>query len=161
MKTYGTYQAKNAVKAAQVTNHIKAAKKVGVAHAKAKAEAYRMYNIKKGVPILAKHFSGGASWERRATTKVAVAIGIILWYLTTTLAQTLTLSRRRGHSQTTMKRERRGPTLKNSETPWWKGVAGDFSHRPPSIIVCLLYTTRIVGTESAPRPAEKVNKNGA
>ena len=58
MKTYGTYQARNAVKAAQVTNHIKAQKRVGGAHATAKAEAYRMYNIKKGVPILRKHFEG-------------------------------------------------------------------------------------------------------
>ena len=32
MKTYKTYQARNAVKAAQVTNHIKAAKKNGVSH---------------------------------------------------------------------------------------------------------------------------------
>ena len=57
MKTYKTYQAKNAVKAAQVTNHIIAAKKLGQAHSEAKAEAYRLYNIKKGVPILKKHFS--------------------------------------------------------------------------------------------------------
>jgi len=31
MKTYKTYQARNAVKAAQVTNHIIAQKKLGVA----------------------------------------------------------------------------------------------------------------------------------
>ena len=37
-KTYGTYQARNAVKAAQVTNHIKAQKKIGVPHEEAKAE---------------------------------------------------------------------------------------------------------------------------
>ena len=36
-KTYGTYQARNAVKAAQVTNHIKAQKKLGVPHEEAKA----------------------------------------------------------------------------------------------------------------------------
>jgi len=52
MKTYKTYQARNAVKAAQVTNHIKAAKKNGVSHIDAKAEAYRIYNIKAGVPFI-------------------------------------------------------------------------------------------------------------
>ena len=57
MKTYKTYQAKNAVKAAQVTNHIKAGKKVGLTHAQAKAEAYRIYNIKAGIPILREEFS--------------------------------------------------------------------------------------------------------
>ena len=41
MKTYATPNARNAVKAAQVTNHIKAGKKVGLTHAEAKAEAYR------------------------------------------------------------------------------------------------------------------------
>ncbi len=51
-KVYKTYQARNAVKAAQVTNHIKAQKKLGVSHAKAKAEAYRIYNIKAAVPLL-------------------------------------------------------------------------------------------------------------
>ncbi len=56
MNTYKTYQAKNAVKAAQVTNHIKAGKKIGVPHAESKAEAYRIYNIKAGVPLLVKHF---------------------------------------------------------------------------------------------------------
>ena len=58
MKTYKTYQARNAVKAAQVTNHIKAQKKVGVSHEKAKAEAYRLYQIKKARPILLKYFNG-------------------------------------------------------------------------------------------------------
>lgn len=56
MKTYATYQAKNAVKAAQVTNHIIAMKKVGVAHAKAKAEAYRMYEIKAALPIIEQYW---------------------------------------------------------------------------------------------------------
>ena len=51
-KVYKTYQARNAVKAAQVTNHIKAQTKLGVSHAKAKAEAYRIYNIKAAVPLL-------------------------------------------------------------------------------------------------------------
>jgi len=57
MKTYKTYQARNAVKAAQVTNHIIAAKKLGETHSEAKAEAYRLYNIKKAIPILRKYFS--------------------------------------------------------------------------------------------------------
>jgi len=57
MKTYRTYNARNAVKAALVTNHIKAQKKLGVSHSDAKAEAYRLYNIKAGLPILRKHFS--------------------------------------------------------------------------------------------------------
>ena len=57
MKTYKTYQARNAVKAALVTNHIKAQKKLGVSHADAKAEAYRLYNIKAGLPILRRYFS--------------------------------------------------------------------------------------------------------
>ena len=57
MKTYKTYHARNAVKAAQVTNHIIAAKKLGETHGEAKAEAYRLYNIKKAIPILRKHFS--------------------------------------------------------------------------------------------------------
>ena len=56
-KTYKTYQARNAVKAAQVTNHIVAAKKLGESHADAKAEAYRLYNIKQAIPILKKHFA--------------------------------------------------------------------------------------------------------
>jgi hypothetical protein len=54
MKTYATPNARNAVKAAQVTNHIKAGKKVGLSHAEAKAEAYRMYQIKKGQAIILK-----------------------------------------------------------------------------------------------------------
>tara|TARA_B100000953_G_C17879234_1_gene377440 strand:+ start:314 stop:490 length:177 start_codon:yes stop_codon:yes gene_type:complete len=56
MKTYNTYQARNAVKAAQVTNHIKAQKKLGVTHERAKAEAYRLYGIKAALPILLSHF---------------------------------------------------------------------------------------------------------
>tara|TARA_R110000824_G_scaffold8908_2_gene40444 strand:+ start:810 stop:989 length:180 start_codon:yes stop_codon:yes gene_type:complete len=56
MKTYKTYQARNAVKAAEVTNHIIAQKKLGVSHDKAKAEAYRQYRIKKGQAIVLKHF---------------------------------------------------------------------------------------------------------
>ena len=56
MKTYKTYNAKNAVKAAQVTNYIKAGKKAGLSHAASKAEAYRLYNIKAGNPILKNHF---------------------------------------------------------------------------------------------------------
>ena len=58
MKTYKTYQARNAVKAAQVTNHIIAAKKLGVEYAEAKAESYRLYNIKAALPILKDAFSG-------------------------------------------------------------------------------------------------------
>ena len=56
MKTYKTYQARNAVKAAEVTNHIKARKKEGVSHEEAKAEAYRIYRIKAAMPILRKQF---------------------------------------------------------------------------------------------------------
>ena len=56
MKTYATYNARNAVKAAQVTNHIKARKKVGVSHAKAKAEAYRIYEIKAAQPIIEQYW---------------------------------------------------------------------------------------------------------
>lgn len=52
MKTYKTYQARNAVKAALVTNYIKAQKKLGVDHNEAKAEAYRLYNIKAGLPYI-------------------------------------------------------------------------------------------------------------
>lgn len=52
MKTYKTYQARNAVKAAEVTNHIKARKREGVSHEEAKAEAYRLYKIKAALPIL-------------------------------------------------------------------------------------------------------------
>ncbi len=57
MKTYKTYQARNAVKAAEVTNHIKARKKEGVTHEEAKAEAYRLYRIKAALPILKKQFT--------------------------------------------------------------------------------------------------------
>jgi hypothetical protein len=56
MKTYKTYQARNAVKAAEVTNHIKARKKEGVPHEEAKAEAYRLYQIKAALPILRLSF---------------------------------------------------------------------------------------------------------
>jgi hypothetical protein len=56
MKTYKTYNARNAVKAAEVTNHIKARKKEGVSHEDAKAEAYRLYKIKAALPILKKQF---------------------------------------------------------------------------------------------------------
>ena len=56
MKTYKTYQARNAVKAAEVTNHIKARKKEGVSHERAKAEAYRLYKIKAALPILKNSF---------------------------------------------------------------------------------------------------------
>lgn len=56
MKTYKTYNARNAVKAAQVTNHIKAAKKIGISHEDAKAEAYRVYGIKAALPILKLSF---------------------------------------------------------------------------------------------------------
>ena len=57
-KTYKTYQARNAVKAAQVTNHIIAHKKLGVSHIDAKAEAYRIYNIKAGVPLIRRGLVG-------------------------------------------------------------------------------------------------------
>ena len=56
MKTYATHNARNAVKAAQVTNHIKARKKVGVSHAKDKAEAYRIYEIKAAQPIIEQYW---------------------------------------------------------------------------------------------------------
>jgi hypothetical protein len=49
MKHYSNHHARNAVKAAQVTNHIKAQKKIGVSHEEAKAEAYEIYNIKKSL----------------------------------------------------------------------------------------------------------------
>ena len=55
-KTYKTYQARNAVFAALVTNHIKARKKLGISHAKAKAEAYRIHGIKAALPILQRKF---------------------------------------------------------------------------------------------------------
>ena len=54
MKTYATQNARNAVKAAQVTNHIKAGKKIGLTHEEAKADAYRLYQIKKGQAIILK-----------------------------------------------------------------------------------------------------------
>ena len=46
MKQYANHHARNAVNAAQVTNHIKARKKLGMSHDEAKAEAYVIYNIK-------------------------------------------------------------------------------------------------------------------
>jgi len=46
MKTYSNHHARNAVKAAQVTNHIKARNKLGMSHDEAKAEAHEIYNIK-------------------------------------------------------------------------------------------------------------------
>jgi len=72
MKTYKTYQARNAVKAAQVTNHIKAAKKLGESHSDAKAEAYRLFNIKKAIPILKKHFAGASP----STSKKPISTGL-------------------------------------------------------------------------------------
>ena len=69
MKTYKTYQARNAVKAAEVTNHIKARKKEGVSHERAKAEAYRLYKIKAALPILKKQFTiSFAEVEKLAAT---------------------------------------------------------------------------------------------
>ena len=59
MRTYNTYQARNAVKAAEVTNHIIARKKEGIAHEDAKAEAYYIYNIKEGKKLLVKNFKYG------------------------------------------------------------------------------------------------------
>ena len=44
------------MKAAEVTNHIKARKKEGVSHEEAKAEAYRLYKIKAALPILKNSF---------------------------------------------------------------------------------------------------------
>lgn len=68
MKTYKTYQARNAVKAAQVTNHIIAQKKLGVAHEVAKAEAYRLFQIKAASPILLRHWGNqGASTPKLVT----------------------------------------------------------------------------------------------
>jgi hypothetical protein len=72
MKTYKTYQARNAVKAAQVTNHIIAAKKLGESHSDAKAEAYRLFNIKKAIPILKKHFAGASP----STSKKPISTGL-------------------------------------------------------------------------------------
>ena len=59
MKTYSNHHARNAVKAAEVTNHIIARKKEGVSHEDAKAEAYYIYNIKEGKKILVKKFQFG------------------------------------------------------------------------------------------------------
>ena len=73
MKTYKTYQARNAVKAAEVTNHIIARKKEGVSHEEAKAEAYRIYKIKAAMPILRKQFrSSFAEGEKLAAKPIAV-----------------------------------------------------------------------------------------
>ena len=73
MKTYKTYQARNAVKAAEVTNHIKARKKEGVSHEEAKAEAYRLYQIKAALPILRKQFRiSFAEVEKLAAKPIAV-----------------------------------------------------------------------------------------
>ena len=74
-KTYKTYQARNAVKAAQVTNHIIAAKKLGESHSDAKAEAYRLFNIKKAIPILKKHFADSAPADS-APVDVFKALGL-------------------------------------------------------------------------------------
>ena len=63
MKVYNTYQARNAVKAAQVTNHIKAEKKNGISHEDAKAEAYRLFNIKAAKPILLNYWKGRSAWH--------------------------------------------------------------------------------------------------
>ena len=63
MKAYKTYQARNAVKAAEVTNHIKARKKEGVGHGEAKAEAYRLYKIKAAVPILKISFEDACAMD--------------------------------------------------------------------------------------------------
>ena len=69
MKTYKTYQARNAVKAAEVTNHIKARKKEGASHEEAKAEAYRLYKIKAALPILKRQFTiSFAEVEKLAAT---------------------------------------------------------------------------------------------
>ena len=63
MKTYKTYNARNAVKAALVTNYIKSQKKLGVSHVEAKAEAYRLYNIKAGLPFLKAGLSSQAQFN--------------------------------------------------------------------------------------------------
>jgi hypothetical protein len=68
MNDYKTYNARNAVKAAQVTNHIKAGKKLGQTHGEAKAEAYRLYNIKAALPILREAFEGAIA-DRKATQR--------------------------------------------------------------------------------------------
>jgi hypothetical protein len=72
MKTYKTYQARNAVKAAEVTNHIKARKKEGVSHEEAKAEAYRIYKIKAAMPILRKQFRISFAEVEKLAAKAAL-----------------------------------------------------------------------------------------
>lgn len=72
MKSYKTYQARNAVKAAQVTNHIIAAKKNGASHLEAKAEAYRLYNIKAGLPFLVQGLKTEAVLESYRTIAESV-----------------------------------------------------------------------------------------
>ena len=72
MKTYKTYQARNAVKAAEVTNHIKARKKEGVSHEEAKAEAYRIYRIKAAMPILRKQFRISFAQAEKLAAKAAL-----------------------------------------------------------------------------------------
>jgi len=67
MNDYKTYQARNAVKAAQVTNHIKARKKEGISHEEAKAEAYRIYQIKAALPILRRKFQDAIADRKIAT----------------------------------------------------------------------------------------------
>ena len=73
MKTYKTYQARNAVKAALVTNHIKARKKVGITHGKAKAEAYQIHGIKAALPILRGHFEEFFSIQKASISTVGLA----------------------------------------------------------------------------------------
>ena len=72
MKTYKTYQARNAVKAAEVTNHIIARKKEGVSHEEAKAEAYRIYKIKAAMPILRKQFRISFAQAEKLAAKPAL-----------------------------------------------------------------------------------------
>ena len=72
MKTYKTYQARNAVKAAEVTNHIIARKKEGVSHEEAKAEAYRIYRIKAAMPILRKQFRISFAQAEKLAAKAAL-----------------------------------------------------------------------------------------
>jgi hypothetical protein len=77
MKTYKTYQARNAVKAALVTNHIKAQKKLGVDHNEAKAEAYRLYNIKAGLPYILKGLNARKSVKvEKPTPDIFKALGL-------------------------------------------------------------------------------------
>ena len=73
MKTYKTYQARNAVKAALVTNHIKARKKVGITHGKAKAEAYQIHGIKAALPILRGHFEESFAIQKASISTVGLA----------------------------------------------------------------------------------------